>query len=102
MFDENLSWMKDTGVIQKMEADAVRDSRAKNDKLSKIAGDRPLTFWKYDESRIIQQYSATKVTYKESIHSLSPGFAMWSVGFLLSVVIFLYEKVMWTNQIKSQ
>ena len=46
--------MKDTGVIQKMEADAVRDSRAKNDKLSKIAGERPLTFWKYDDTKINQ------------------------------------------------
>ena len=54
MFNDKLSWMKDTGVIQKMEADAVRDSRAKNDKLSKIAGERPLTFWKYDNSKINQ------------------------------------------------
>ena len=47
MFDHNLSWIRDTGLIQKMEADAVRDARAKNVKLSKIAGDRPLTLWKY-------------------------------------------------------
>ena len=49
MFDENLSWMRDTGLIQKMEADAIRDAKAKNVKFPKIAGDRPLTLWKYDE-----------------------------------------------------
>ena len=49
MFDETLSWMRDTGLIQKMEADAIRDAKAKNVKFPKIAGDRPLTLWKYDE-----------------------------------------------------
>ena len=52
MFDHNLFWIRDTGLIQKMEADAVRDSRAKNT-LAKTAGDRPLTFWKYDSSGIL-------------------------------------------------
>ena len=53
MFDENLCWMRDTGLIQKMEGDAARDARVKNDNLTKIAGDRPMTLWKYDESSIL-------------------------------------------------
>ena len=50
MFDDNLSWLRDTGLIQKMEADAARDLRPKES--PKVTGDRPMTFWKYDESSI--------------------------------------------------
>ena len=47
MFDDNLSWLRDTGLIQKMEADAARDLRPTES--PKITGDRPMTFWKYAE-----------------------------------------------------
>ena len=32
------------------------------------------------------------LTYEISSCSLSPGFAIWSVGVLLSVMVFIYEK----------
>ena len=73
-----------------MEADAVRDSRAKNT-LTKTAGDRPLTFWKYDGSTAFLP-DVRELTYKKISYSLSPGFAIWSVGVLLSVMVFIYEK----------
>ena len=91
MFDENLSWMRDTGLIQKMEADAVRDSKAKNEKFTKTAGDRPMTIWKYDESTVLLS-DVRYLTYEKNSCSLSPGFAIWSVGVLLSVMVFIYEK----------
>ena len=50
MFDDNLSWLRDTGLIQKMEADAARDLRTNES--PKITGDRPITFWKYAKCSI--------------------------------------------------
>ena len=47
MLDDNLMWIRDTGLIQKMETDAARDHvRVNNQKLQKGEGERPMTLLK--------------------------------------------------------
>ena len=46
MFDDKLMWIRDTGLIHKMESDAAREVKVNNQKLQKEEGERPMTLWK--------------------------------------------------------
>ena len=84
-FDRKLEWMRDMGIILKMEKDSVRDMAVPM--TSSMIINRPLTPLRYDRGALVHTYK----TFKHFSFRAPPALALCCIGFILSMVAFLIE-----------
>ena len=89
MFDKNISWLRDTGIISKM----VEDEKIAADvhTTSKLSENQPLTVMRYV---LIYNYLLLLPTlFSPSIPRLSPALVLWCGGIVMASTVFILEKL---------
>ena len=84
-FDRKLEWMRDMGIILKMEKDSIRDMAVAM--TSSMIINRPLTPLRYYREALVH----TCRIFKHFSFRVSPALALCCIGFILSMVAFLIE-----------